>query len=143
MISERQIADLFTQGFDCSQVVFTSVVGKFGMDAGTAYRLSAGFGGGMMRGQTCGAVVGAIMALGLKYGHHEPNTPDRKNLMMAKTVEFQQRFMDIYPSTGCRELLGYDVNNPDEMKIILDKGLFFDFCPKVVAHSIRVLEELI
>ena len=73
----------------CSQIVFASVVGKFGMDTSTAYRLSAGFGSGMMRGMTCGVVVGANMALGLKHGHHEPDTPERKNLIMAKTLEFQ------------------------------------------------------
>ncbi len=39
-----------------------------------ANKVSACFGGGMMHGDTCGAFTGAIMAVGLKYGHWDVNT---------------------------------------------------------------------
>ena len=142
-ISEKEIADLFKQGFDCGQVVLSSVADKIGLDMEKSYRLAAGFGGGMFRGQTCGAVVGAIMALGMKYGHFEPDTPDRKNQMIAKVLEFQQRFMEKHKSTGCRDLLGYDVSKPDEMAIIEEKGLLLEFCPKVAADAIKLLNEIL
>ncbi len=33
-----------------------------------AYKVSSGFGGGMHFDQTCGAVTGAFMVIGLKFG---------------------------------------------------------------------------
>ncbi|SHH84437.1 C_GCAxxG_C_C family probable redox protein [Sporobacter termitidis DSM 10068] len=143
MTTEKEIAGLFTQGFDCGQVVLASAAERLGLDRSEAYRMTAGFGGGLFRGQTCGAVAGAIIALGMKYGHYEPNTPDRKNQNTAKVLEFQQKFMEKYSSTVCRELLGYDISKPEEMKIILEKGLLLNFCPKVAADAIEILNELL
>ncbi len=61
--------DCFTCGFSCSQAVFSTFAEKIGLDKETALRISGPFGGGMARmGDTCGAVTGAFMAIGLKYG---------------------------------------------------------------------------
>jgi C_GCAxxG_C_C family probable redox protein len=143
MISEQEVVAQFKQGFDCGQILLTSASEKLGMDLDTAYKVAAGFGGGMALGQTCGAVVGAIMALGLKYGHHEPDTLSQKGQIMAKTVEFQQKFLATFSSTVCRELLGYDLSRPEEMNKVMEKGLLFTFCPKVVSESVKLLEEIL
>ncbi len=143
MTGEKEVAELFRQGFDCGQVVLASTAEKLGLNLEEAYRTASGFGGGMFRGQTCGAVVGAIIAIGMKYGHYGPNTPARKDQNTAKVLEFQQKFMEKYPSIVCRELLGYDVSKPDEMDIILEKGLLLNFCPKVAADAIKILEEVL
>lgn len=140
---EEEIAGLFMQGFDCGQVVLASAAEKLGLELEEAYRLASGFGGGMFRGQTCGAVIGAVIATGMKYGHYEPNRQERKNQNTEKVLEFQQRFLEKYPSILCRELLGYDVSKPDEMGVILEKGLPLNFCPKVTADAIEILEDLL
>ena len=47
-------------------------VGKeLGYDKDEASRMAAPFGGGMFRGDTCGAVVAAMIAIGMRYGHSE------------------------------------------------------------------------
>ena len=143
MTREEEIAELFRQGFDCGQVVLASAAERLGLDLDETYKLASGFGGGMFLGQTCGAIIGAIIAIGVKYGHYEPDSQDRKNQTMSNVLEFQQRFLEKYPSAVCRELLEYDVSKPDEMSIILEKGLLFSFCPKVVADAIDILEELL
>lgn len=143
MISEEEVAALFRQGFDCGQVVLSCAADKLGMDTQTACKLAAGFGGGMSRGQTCGAVVGAIIALGMKYGHFQPDTPQVKYVMTKKALEFQQKFMEVYPSTTCRELLGHDIGDPQGMQAILDKGLLFTFCPGVVVDTAHLLNALL
>ena len=51
--------------YNCAQSVVMSFAEAAGIDEETAYRFAAGFGGGMKRGSTCGAVIGGIMALGL------------------------------------------------------------------------------
>ena len=78
-----------------------------GVDYKTAMNVASGFGGGMYMGSVCGAVSGAFMALGLKYGG-DPNAP------MAKVVkEFSDRFKARHRFVNCSELIGVDLSNVD------------------------------
>ncbi len=66
--SERAIA-YFKEGFNCSQAVFAAFAPQSGLEREMALRIAGTFGGGMGRlGEVCGAVTGALMALGLQYG---------------------------------------------------------------------------
>jgi C_GCAxxG_C_C family probable redox protein len=59
--------------FTCSAAVFSAFSGELGLDADTARKIACGFGAGISRtGNVCGAVSGAIMVIGLKYGKTEP-----------------------------------------------------------------------
>ena len=82
----------FSEGFSCSQSVLAAFAPELGLDADAALRVSAAFGGGMGRtGGTCGAVTGALMALGLKYGATVAD-PVAKERTYALTREFIARF---------------------------------------------------
>jgi len=90
---------LFASGMCCSQAVFGAFAEDLGMDAETAAKVSAGLGGGVARlRETCGAVTGATLALGLKYG------PDK-----ATVYPHVQAFCELFKaecgSIVCRELL--------------------------------------
>lgn len=61
-------------GYSCSEAVVAAYAPLFGMARETAARISAGFGGGMAQGKTCGAVTGAYMVISLKYGAGTPVT---------------------------------------------------------------------
>jgi C_GCAxxG_C_C family probable redox protein len=142
LMKENEILELFEQGFDCGQVVLSSLSEKLGLPEEQANKLAACFGGGMFNGDACGAVVGALMAIGLKYGNFLPDTPEEKLASMAKANEFRARFLERYNSTVCRELLAFDIGKPEELEIILQKGLLVSFCPKVVAYAIEILEDI-
>lgn len=59
----------FKQGCSRSQAVFSTYAEALEVDRITALKAASGFGGGMGRmAETCGAVTGAFMALGLAYG---------------------------------------------------------------------------
>ena len=61
----------FDYGFNCAQAVLLTNAQKLGFSQDQCLKIAAGFGGGMACLQkTCGAVTGAIMAIGAKYGHH-------------------------------------------------------------------------
>ena len=78
MLNESQILEQFSQGFDCSQVVLGACADKIGLDPETAKKVAACFGGGMWYGHECGAVTGALMAIGAKYGHSQPGDQQAK-----------------------------------------------------------------
>lgn len=92
---------------------------------------------------TCGAVTGALMALGLKYGKAKGDADDRKQFTYDRTREFFSEFMSLHGSTSCRELLrGLDINDPEDHKKIIDQGLFETECEKYVTDSVRIVENI-
>ena len=97
----------------------------------------------MMCGETCGAVTGALMVLGMVFGHSEENDGDQKGVMAGKVAEFKKRFLEKYPSDMCREILGHDISKPGEMDKVLEKGLMFDLCAQIVLDVLPILEELV
>ena len=68
---------------------------------------------------------------------------NQKQMMAEKTADFRAKFAQKYPSCICKELLGYAISQPEQMKTVLDKGLLFDFCPCVVADTIEILEQIL
>ena len=67
------LRDCAERHYNCAQAVVIPFAENAGINAETAMKFAAGFGGGMRRGSVCGAVTGGLMALGL-YGIDDPAT---------------------------------------------------------------------
>ena len=65
MIIEKEVLENFYRGIDCSQAVLYEFAKDLGLDKKIALKISSAFGGGMWRGETCGCVTGALMAIGV------------------------------------------------------------------------------
>ena len=98
--------ELFLEGYNCSQAVFCAFCDLTGLEIGTAARLASSFGGGMGRlREVCGAVSGALLALGMLRGYSDPKDPALKKAHYARVQEFARRFREKNGSIVCRELL--------------------------------------
>jgi C_GCAxxG_C_C family probable redox protein len=133
----------FKKGFNCSQAVFSSYSEQFGLDGDVACKVATGFGGGMRMAGTCGAVTGAFMVLGLKYGNSPEKDKEAKANTYKKIEDFTNRFIARNESVACGELLGCDVSTPDGAKEAKDKGLFSSLCPRLVQDAAEILEEML
>ncbi|MDR0574203.1 MAG: C-GCAxxG-C-C family protein [Tannerella sp.] len=133
------VLEQFSKGFDCSQIVLAEVAGDYGLDTETARKVSACFGGGMWCAGCCGALTGAFMAVGLKYGHAAPTETDKKDRTLTIMGELRKKFVEKYHATECRHILGHDLSDPDEMQQILDKGLIASICPNVIVDTVDIL----
>lgn len=122
MTYEEKAKSLHESGCNCCQAVLGACCDRFKMDPETAYRLGAFFGAGMRRGEVCGAVTGALMALGLEYG-------DEDNRKSTKSTEFLKSFREEYGSLLCKELLGEDGKKKKEM------------CPVLINYCAEYLEK--
>jgi C_GCAxxG_C_C family probable redox protein len=132
----------FREGFSCSQSVLSAFAPDLGLDADAALRVSAAFGGGMGRtGGTCGAVTGALMVLGLKYGATAVN-PAAKALTSARAREFMTRFQAHHGATVCAGLLGVNIGTPEGHRAARDADLFKTVCPGLAASAALILQEL-
>lgn len=107
-MSERtqRAVELFKSGFNCSQSVFAAFAGEFGMDEETALKVSAGLGGGVGRArEVCGAVSGAAMLVGFKYGATDGDDAEAKQRCYQVVQQIIAEFKENNPSIVCRELL--------------------------------------
>ena len=135
--------ELFSGGFNCSQAVLTAFASDFGLSEELTLKLGSEFGSGARNGELCGAVSGALLVLGLKYGHCNSADTERKMRAYAIADEFTRRFREVNGSIVCRELLGYDLTNPEDMAAISEKNLFREFCPLMVKSAVKVLESIL
>ena len=142
--SEKALA-YFRNKFNCSQAVFTVFGTEYGLSEDDSLKVSCAFGGGMGRQQhTCGAVTGALMALGMKYGKALDDPEEKKQETYAKARDFFRRFTELNGSVNCKVLLdGLDMNNPDDHKKIMEQNLFNLRCEKYVADAVVISEKLI
>jgi C_GCAxxG_C_C family probable redox protein len=115
-----------------------------GLERELALRVAGAFGGGMARmDRTCGAVTGALMVIGLKYGMKQAKDEAARDKTYKLAQEFAARFKGRHKSIVCSELLGYDLSKPEERKAAYEQGLFTTLCPQLVRDAVEIVEQLL
>lgn len=144
MNKEEKALGYFRNKFNCSQSVFTVFGLENGLTEDECLKIGCGFGAGIGRQQfTCGAVTGAVMALGLKFGKATGDPEEKKSDTYNKVRELFDEFTKINGSTECRRLLcELDINDPYDQKIT-DAGLFESLCEKYVTTAVKITEDII
>jgi len=141
----RQATDRFRNGFNCSQSVLSVFAEDFGLSKDTCLRLASPFGSGIARMQeTCGAVIGALMTIGLKYGKGENGTEYDKTIAYQRSQYMINEFKDRNRTICCRQLLdGHDMNSPEGMAKITELDLFRISCLKYVQDAVEITETIL
>jgi C_GCAxxG_C_C family probable redox protein len=135
--------EVFKEGLSCSQAVLGAYCERFGLDKKQAYKISSGFGGGMHLDQTCGAVTGAFMIIGLKYGRTRADDVDAKMKTIKMANEFAKKFRECHGSIGCTDLIGCNVSTLEGFEEAKKKDVFKQLCPKFVKSAAEILEEIL
>jgi C_GCAxxG_C_C family probable redox protein len=144
MKTSHHAEKFFAQGYLCSQSILMAYAPLFNLERETAARLAAPFGGGVARrGETCGAVNGACMVLGLKYGHISAEDIESKERTYQAVHDFIFRFEDRHGSIVCSRLLEIDISSPDGLQQAHYEDLFTTRCPGYVKHAAYLLDELL
>jgi C_GCAxxG_C_C family probable redox protein len=134
----------YQEGFSCAQAILAAYGPQFGLDRETALRVAGAFGAGIARmGKTCGAVTGAIMVIGLKYGKTKADDDAARERTYAVVGEFMDRFISRNRSSTCKDLLGHDLSTPEGRTAVKEKKLADTLCPKFVRDAAEILEEIL
>jgi C_GCAxxG_C_C family probable redox protein len=132
--------DYFDQGYACSTSVLLAFAPKYDLDITTAKRLSSTFGGGMGRlRETCGAVTGGFMVLGLAFGNEDPKDMDTKLNSYKKVRELNKRVVEVHGTSNCRELL---IKHATEEQV-KDRKHHQIICRKMVGDSTGMLFDIL
>ena len=134
--------ELYEQGFYCSQAVFVAFADELGLTEKQALQVGSCFGGGMCKGEVCGACTGALMVLGMKYGRYKADDWDSQMKANDMAIKFLEQFRSENSSYICNELLGCDIATPEGKAYAREQKLFAEFCPNMVASAVEILEQL-
>ena len=140
---ERAVS-CFKEGFSCSQALLSTYGAQFGLNREMSLKVSGAFGGGMGRmAETCGAVIGAFMVIGLKYGKTRVEDEQTEEKAYSFVKEFVDKFKSRNGSIICRELLGCDISTPKGMALAKEKKLIATLCPKFVQDAAEIIEQIL
>lgn len=113
-----------------------------GMDNDLVPRIATPFGGGIGgTGSVCGALVGAVMAIGLRYGRER--SADRDTRAYALTQELCRRFEAVMGHVDCRELTGMDLSTREGAERFYASDAPRRVCMPAVGTAYDVVTELL
>ncbi len=106
---------LAARGFHCSEAVLATVCRELGIANDLVPRIATVLAGGMAEsGEVCGAVTGALLAIGIKHGRDEAGQSDDEAQKLG--AELLRAFRERMGSLYCRELTGADLSTPEGRK---------------------------
>lgn len=134
----------FKSGLNCAQSVISAYVTDLSFDNNLAMSLSCGFGGGMGRLQeTCGAVTGSFMVMGIYNCKKDSDTQASKDKTYSMVRSFSDKFKAIHGTIDCKSLLKCDLQTEEGRQFMKDNKLSEFVCEKCISDSVRILNELI
>ena len=105
-------------------------------------RIATAFAGGIGNtGAVCGAVIGAVMAIGLKQGRGETMQEMLQNLKVPQ--EFRRRFEAEMKTINCRELTGADLSTDEGLKQFMSSDTPRKVCFPSVGAAYRLVVALL
>ncbi len=111
-------------GFNCCESVLSGLCDYLGEDTKLVPRIATGFGGGVGHtGDICGAVSGAIMALGIKFGRSSADEKEKRDRLYLMVEEFLEHVRKELGSIDCFDLIGIKLNAVDGMKVYRENKL--------------------
>ncbi len=142
-MNRKELAlEMFTKT-NCAQSTLVALAGDQ-VDPNILQLVGSSFGGGIaQQGKTCGAVSGALMALGIKKGYTENASIEIKSEFYKKANCFINEFKADFGSDQCNELIKCDISDPKQKEKAKVEGVFINICPKFVAAAVHIMDKLI
>jgi C_GCAxxG_C_C family probable redox protein len=142
-IKEKAI-ESFRSGLNCAQAVLTAYSEELQLDNNLAQSVSCAFGGGMGRLQeTCGAVTGSYMVLGIHSCNKIAENKERKEVTYAMVQKFAEKFRQLNGTTDCIDLLKCEIKSDQGHRYAKENNLFETVCEKCISDSINIVNELL
>lgn len=125
---------------NCAQSVLLSYASELNLNEMTALKITSGFGGGMAMAETCGAVTGAYMVLGLKAQTEGKSIQEIKAEAKVAVRKFNELFIAKHGSLKCKKLLGVDISTTEGSAEANEKNLFDSVCIVLVGSAAEIVE---
>ena len=133
----------FKGGYNCAESVLLAIAkDALELNSDLIPKIATGFGGGISRqGYVCGAVSGAVMGFGLKYGRNSPE--ELRARTYNRVVEFLKRFEKRFGSIACKELSGCELHTIEGIRKFREENVHEEKCSNFVSGAIETFMSLI
>ncbi len=147
---EKKAKDNLAICGNCAQTAFLTLMDEFQMDADEILKALTPFPGIALRGETCGAVTGSLMALGLEFGRDRKNLDDWQAYIdsLRPSRKFCHLFESELGSTMCAEIVAdkfgrrFDLADPVEAMQWFSSGAH-EKCGQVISKGVRIAAKII
>jgi C_GCAxxG_C_C family probable redox protein len=140
----NRATELMAKNYVCSESVLMATCEAFGIevDEKVIPKIAYAFAGGIGNtGAVCGAVAGAVMAIGLIKGRGV--TMEEMMGVLGLGAEFRKRFEAEMKTIHCRELTGIDLTTPEGIEKFMGSDVPKTVCFPAVATAHRLVVDLL
>ena len=147
---EKKVTELMPKYLSCSMTSFAvlNVYFKLNADMKTIRALMPFSGGIVRQGETCGAVTGSMLALGLYFENLQKEGKAQTGASLKPGGMFFAGFEKMFGSTRCKEVIKhqfgryYDLMKPEDVKLFMEAGKKGQ-CMQVVQKAVSMAGEII
>jgi len=143
-MERNRATENLARGCVCSEAVLLAVCREFEMETDNEIipRIAYLFAGGIGNtGAVCGAVAGAVMAIGLM--KERGGTKEEALRTLGVAAEFRRRFEAEMGTINCRELTGADLTTREGIAQFMKSGIPRKVCFPAVATAYRLVVGLL
>ena len=135
---------------NCAQTSFLALQEVLELEDGAILKALTPLPGVALRGETCGAVIGSLMALGLVFGRDKDNLADFSAYQssLRPSRRFCRVFEKVFGSTMCGDIVErefgkrYNLADPVESMEWMSLGAI-EKCGAVISKSVAIAAEII
>ena len=147
---DQKVNQYMQRSHHCAQSSFMALKEQFGLEGDQVFKALTPLPGIAERGETCGAITGPLMAMGLIYGRDIQQMEDWDTYQesLVPAGRFCDRFEDEFGTTLCHEVQEtkfgrcYRLTDPDELQDFQNAGAT-EKCSAVVRSAVRMAAEII
>ena len=140
--------DTLSRCRNCAQTSFAVLQAEFNLEGDAILRALTPFPGIALRGETCGAVVGSLMAIGLVFGRDDLDDWHGYIASLPPARRFTRRFEELNTSTECEPILEAKLGRRFNLA---DTGQSLEYveaggpqvCGEILAGAVQIAAELI
>lgn len=136
----EKVKNYYEDGYNCAQAMLAGFGEEYGLSKDLAFKIAKNFGAGCLhRGEICGAISGALLVYGLRFGSDLANDELSNEIIHNLSKNHINEFEKMHGSVICEKLLGYNIGVPEDLEKIREQNLFKLKCPNYVKDSAMIL----
>ncbi len=145
---ERQALEYLKTYGSCAQSTLRALQEEFGLGGAEALKAATAMPGVALRGETCGAVIGPIMAFGLAFGRENPEETEAFLRTLQTAHRYCREFEEEFGSCMCADvqehLFGrsFDLTDPQQLQEFAAAGAS-EKCGIPVGTAVRIAGRMI
>ncbi len=145
---EQRAGDYEERSGCCAQGCLLALQEQFKLGDALTFKAATAMPGVALRGETCGAVIGAVMAIGLAYGREDLDDWEGFLRAIKHARRFCRRFEKEFGSLMCRDIVklqcgkSFDLADPVESKEFEQSG-GYKKCRVPPGKAARIAGEII